>query len=518
METLPLIPRPGAAGTQDYRVLQAQWATRYGAYRDEQNVWRLADGRTLAESIFGKPHPAYKILTWGCQMNERDSEILAGQLEEMGMVPAGLLDDADLILLNTCAVRETAEEKVFGTIGYLKVLKQKNPDLILGLCGCMAQEEATIRRIQRYYPHVDLVFGTHNVHQLPQLIERVRREEGMVVDVWQAAEGVVEHLPSRRAGGVKAWVNIIYGCDKFCTFCIVPTTRGRERSRRPEDVIAEVEYLAAEGYKEVTLLGQNVNSYGKDLGIGFDFADLLARLDQVPGIRWIRYTTSHPRDFTDKLIRTIAESDKVTEHFHLPVQSGSNQVLRWMNRRYTREYYLRLIEKIREAVPDACITTDIIVGFPKETEEDFRQTLDLVRQVEYDNAFTFIYSPREGTPAARWPQLPREVKQERLERLMEVQYEINLRKNKRLVGQRAVVLIDGPSKKNPQVLSARTRTNKLVLVPGDAAWAGRFARVEITRAQTFTLEGRLLELLPDDAPEIGRHGQFSPYGAAAQGA
>ncbi len=338
METLPLIPRPGAAGTQDYRVLQAQWATRYGAYRDEQNVWRLADGRTLAESIFGKPHPAYKILTWGCQMNERDSEILAGQLEEMGMVPAGLLDDADLILLNTCAVRETAEEKVFGTIGYLKVLKQKNPDLILGLCGCMAQEEATIRRIQRYYPHVDLVFGTHNVHQLPQLIERVRREEGMVVDVWQAAEGVVEHLPSRRAGGVKAWVNIIYGCDKFCTFCIVPTTRGRERSRRPEDVIAEVEYLAAEGYKEVTLLGQNVNSYGKDLGIGYDFADLLARLDQVPGIRWIRYTTSHPRDFSDKLIRTIAESDKVTEHFHLPVQSGSNQVLRWMNRRYTREH------------------------------------------------------------------------------------------------------------------------------------------------------------------------------------
>ncbi len=429
-------------------------------------------------------------------MNEADSETLRGQLREMGYVDAPVDDEADVILLNTCAVRGTAADHALGEIGRLKRLKTERPELLLGVCGCLAQMPETVEYLRRHAPHVDLIFGTNNLHDLPGLLQRAYRDEAQTVDVWDQAPETVENLPSRRAPGVKAWVNIIYGCDKFCTYCIVPTTRGRERSRRPGDVLAEVERLAAEGYREVTLLGQNVNSYGHDLG-AYDFADLLRDVAQVPGIRWIRYTTSHPRDFTEKLVRTIGLHPKICEHFHLPVQSGSDRVLRWMNRGYSRARYMELIGHVRRLLPHAAITTDIIVGFPRETEEDFLQTLDVVREVGYDNAFTFQYSPRAGTPAARWEDpVPPAVKKERLERLNELQYAISRRKNQALVGSMQEVLIEGPSRKDPDVLTARTRTNRLVLVPKREGVVHRFGRVHVTEAQTWTLYGSLAEVEP----------------------
>lgn len=438
----------------------------------------------------------YKIQTYGCQMNEHDSEILAGQLEQLGYSEAPVLEEADLILLNTCTVRETAAQKALGELGRLKTLKVLHPDLMIGVCGCMAQEEERVNGIKRAYPYVDLVFGTHNLHRLPELVERARQEEAMVVDVWQAAGEVVEDLPMKRAEGVKAWVTVIHGCDKHCTYCIVPFTRGRERSRQPADVIAEVEALGRQGFREVTLLGQNVNSYGKDLAQGYVFADLLADLDKVEGIRWIRYMTSHPRDFSRRLVDVIADAGKICEHFHLPVQAGSDEVLRRMNRRYTREQYLDLIRYVRDRVPAASITTDIIVGFPGETDEDFRHTLEMVEEAEFDNAFMFVYSPRAGTPAARWQDpVPLPEKKERLQRLMDLQYAISLKKNQAMVGRRYEVLVDGPSKKDPGVWSGRTRGNKLVLIPAEPGGddlTGSFAQVEVTEARTWTLDGKLV--------------------------
>jgi len=456
-------------------------------------VWRDRAGRSYAEALAGRGRPTAFVRTWGCQMNEADSEALLGQLLQMGFGEAGSAEEADLVLLNTCAVRGTAAEHALGEVGRLKELKRERPHVRLAVCGCLTQMPETVAYLRERAPHVDLVFGTHNLHDLPRLLYRAYVEEAMTVDVWEAAPETVEHLPVRRAPGLKAWVNVIYGCDKHCTYCIVPRTRGRERSRRPGDVLAEVEALAAQGYQEVTLLGQNVNAYGKGLG-GYDFADLLRDVARVPGIRWIRYTTSHPRDFTRRLVETIASEPKVCEHFHLPVQSGSDHVLRWMNRGYTRASYLRLIEWVRELVPHATITTDIIVGFPRETEADFRETLSLVEEVGFDNAFTFVYSPRAGTAAARWEDpVPAEVKHERLARLNELQYAISRRKNEALVGRTVEVLVEGPSRKDPHVLTARTRGNRLVLVPGGPEQAWRFARARIAAAETWTLRGELVD-------------------------
>lgn len=438
-------------------------------------------------------NPTYSLITYGCQMNEHDSEILAGILQEMGYRKARAPEEADLILLNTCCVRESAERKVYGKIGELKRLKHRRPDLIIGVCGCMTQQKDLARRMSRRAPHVDLIIGTHNLHELPRLLEEVKECRGEPrVEVWESEGEVVENLPAVREEGVRAWVTIMYGCNNYCAYCIVPYVRGRERSRRPEDITREVEELGRRGFKEVTLLGQNVNAYGRDLGGDMDFADLLARLDTVPGVERIRYTTSHPRDFNQKMIDVVSESRKVCEHFHLPVQAGSNETLRLMNRGYTREHYLELTAAIQSRIPGASITTDIIVGFPGETEEQFEETLDLVRRVEFDNAFTFMYSPRSGTAAARMPeQLPLPVKKERLQRLMEVQYPITRRKNEALVGETVEVLVEGPSKANPARLTGRTRTNRIVLLPGDAARAGEMVMVEITSARTWTLEGRV---------------------------
>jgi tRNA-2-methylthio-N6-dimethylallyladenosine synthase len=436
----------------------------------------------------------YLVQTYGCQMNVHDSETIAGILEQMGYTRASGEQDADIILLNTCAVRENAEDKVFGELGRLKQLKLENPDLILGVCGCMSQEEVVVNRILKNYQHVDLIFGTHNIHRLPVLLQNALLSKEMVVEVWSKEGDVVENLPKVREDGLKAWVNIMYGCDKFCTYCIVPYTRGKERSRRPEDVLAEIRDLARKGYKEITLLGQNVNAYGKDFtDIEYTFADLMDDVRKI-GIPRVRFTTSHPRDFDDRLIEVLAKRGNLVEHIHLPVQSGSTEVLKKMARKYTREQFLELVSKIKAAIPDVVLTTDIIVGFPGETEEQFEETLSLVREVEFDSAFTFIYSPREGTPAAKMKDdVPMEVKKERLLRLNALQNEISRRKNEALRGQIVEVLVEGESKKNPDVLSGRTRTNKLVNFTGPKHLIGQFVHVRIDEPQTWTLKGVWVE-------------------------
>ncbi|MFS8512523.1 MAG: tRNA (N6-isopentenyl adenosine(37)-C2)-methylthiotransferase MiaB [Planifilum fulgidum] len=436
----------------------------------------------------------YLIKTYGCQMNVHDSETIAGILQSMGYSPTDREEDADVILLNTCAVRENAEDKVFGELGRLKPLKVERPGLILGVCGCMSQEEAVIRRILQQHQYVDLIFGTHNIHRLPFLLKEALFSKEMVVEVWSKEGDIVENLPKARQDGLKAWVNIMYGCDKFCTYCIVPYTRGKERSRRPEDVLAEVRELARKGYREVTLLGQNVNAYGKDFtDRTYTFAHLMDDVRKI-GIPRVRFTTSHPRDFDDHLIEVLAKGGNLVEHIHLPVQSGSSEVLKRMARKYNREQYLELVRKIREAIPHVSLTTDIIVGFPGETEEQFEETLSLVREVEYDSAFTFIYSPREGTPAARMEDnVPYEVKKERLLRLNRVQDEISRRKNEALRGQVVEVLVEGESKKNPEILSGRTRTNKLVNFRGPKSLIGQFVQVRISEPLTYTLKGEWVE-------------------------
>ncbi|MEW6243388.1 MAG: tRNA (N6-isopentenyl adenosine(37)-C2)-methylthiotransferase MiaB [Bacillota bacterium] len=434
----------------------------------------------------------YLIETFGCQMNAHDSEVLAGLLEEMGYRPAKAREEADLILLNTCCVRESAENKVWGRLGVLKRLKRENPGLIIGVCGCMAQEEGTAERIRRRYPHVDLVFGTHNVHRLPDLIREARESNALVVEVLESEGGIVEHLPAKRAPGLSAWVTVMYGCNNFCSYCIVPYVRGRQRSREPRSVIDEVSSLFAEGYKEVTLLGQNVNAYGRDLAEEYDFADLLSELDRLDHAGRIRYMTSHPRDFSDKLIDVLSKTKHVCEHIHLPVQAGSDRILSLMNRGYTRDGYLALVQRIRKAIPNASITTDIIVGFPGESESEFEETLDLVKQVRFDAAFTFVYSPRRGTRAAAMEnQVPADEKQRRITALVELQNRITKEVNNAMIGRIEEVLVEGPSEKEPEKLSGRTRGNKVVIIDSKQH-PGALVNVRITDGGTYYLKGEIL--------------------------
>lgn len=434
----------------------------------------------------------YLIYTYGCQMNEHDTETMKGMLEQMGYQSTEDRKQADIILLNTCAIRENAEDKVFGELGHLKGLKTEKPDLILGVCGCMSQEEAVVNRILSKHGFVDMIFGTHNIHRLPHLVKEALFSKEMVVEVWSKEGDIIENLPKKREG-MRAWVNIMYGCDKFCTYCIVPYTRGKERSRRPEDVIAEVRELARQGFKEITLLGQNVNAYGKDFtDIEYRFGDLMDDIRKID-IPRVRFTTSHPRDFDDHLIEVLAKRGNLVEHIHLPVQSGNSQVLKKMSRKYSREHYLELVRKIKTAIPDVVLTTDIIVGFPGETDEQFEDTLSLVREVGYDSAFTFIYSPRAGTPAAVMEDnVPMEVKKERLQRLNEAINEYSRQSNEKLRGQIVEVLVEGESKNNANMLSGRTRTNKLVHFAGSKDLIGSFVHVKITDPYTWFTKGELV--------------------------
>lgn len=436
----------------------------------------------------------FYIRTYGCQMNEHDTEVMAGIFMALGYEPTNTVEDSDVILLNTCAIRENAENKVFGELGHLKHLKTENPELLIGVCGCMSQEESVVNKILKSYQNVDMIFGTHNIHRLPHILKEAYMQKAMVVEVWSKEGDVIENLPKVRKGQIKGWVNIMYGCDKFCTYCIVPYTRGKERSRRPEDIIQEVRHLAAQGYKEITLLGQNVNAYGKDFeDMKYGLGDLMDELRSID-IPRIRFTTSHPRDFDDRLIEVLAKQGNLVEHIHLPVQSGSSEVLKIMARKYTREHFLDLVRRIKEAIPNATFSTDIIVGFPNETEEQFEETLSLYREVGFEAAYTFIYSPREGTPAAKMKDnVPMEVKKERLQRLNALVNEFSANAMKSYEGKTVEVLVEGESKNNPDVLAGYTRKNKLVNFKGPKSAIGQLVQVKITEAKTWSLNGEMVE-------------------------
>ncbi len=437
--------------------------------------------------------PKACVVTYGCQQNEADSERIAGILAAMGYEKTEKPEHADIIIVNTCAVRDHAEKKALSITGGYKHLKHKKPSLIIGVCGCMVSKSDMSDKIKMSYPYIDFVFGTESLWKLPEILYRVMHEEKRMFFPNLGEPVVAEGTPVLRESGYKAWVSIMYGCNNFCTYCIVPYVRGRERSRRPEDILAEIKGLIAEGYREITLLGQNVNSYGKEFGDECDFSELLSRIAELDGDFLVRFMTSHPKDASKKLIDTMASHPKIAKHFHLPVQSGSDRILKEMNRHYDRAAYLSLIRYMREKMPEICISTDIIVGFPGETEADFEDTLSIVREVGYDMMYSFIYSKRTGTPAAEMPeQIPEAVTGERFARLIEAQNAISLTKNKPYEGKTVRVLVDGRSKNNPDMFSGRTEGNKIVLFEGDDSMTGTFVFVHIKEAQTFALKGEVL--------------------------
>lgn len=456
--------------------------TNYIRYNMDERLIGLGEGKY------------YHLKTYGCQGNLADSEKMAGLLEKMGYQKTDNDETADVIIFNTCAIRENAENRVFGELGRIKNLKKLKPSLIMALCGCMAQEEKVVEALKKKYPQVDIVFGTHNIHKLPLYLEEAILKQERVIEVFSYEGDIVEEVPVVRDHNRRAWVNIMYGCDEFCTYCIVPYTRGKERSRLPEDIIKEVEALASEGYVEVTLLGQNVNAYGKDLlDRNYTFANLLEDLSKI-NIKRIRYTTSHPRDLDDETIRMMGIGKNIMPHLHLPVQSGSNDILKKMNRKYTKEEYLEKIRKLRESCPSISITTDIIVAFPGETEEDFEETLDLVRKAEFEGAFTFIYSPREGTPAAKYQNdLTEAEKKERLLTLNKLINEGYAKGNKRFEGETVEVLVEGVSDKNENVLTGYTPNNKLVNFEGPKDLIGSLVTVKVEKAFSWHLRGKLVK-------------------------
>lgn len=443
--------------------------------------------------IDSKSDNLFFIQTYGCQMNEEDSEKLSAMLKSLGYSRTEVQEEASLIIYNTCCVRENAESKVFGNLGHLKYLKKKNPNLIIAICGCMMQQEGMADKILNTCPHVNIIFGTHNSFKFPEYLNRVQTEGVQVKEIFNKETEIVEGLPIDRKSDVKAFVTIMYGCNNFCTYCVVPYVRGRERSRKPEDIIKEIEDLASNGYKEVTLLGQNVNSYGKGLEEEITFAMLLRKINEISGIERIRFMTPHPKDLTEEVILAVKECDKVCEQIHLPVQSGSNRILKKMNRHYTREDYISLVKKIRNDIPGVTITTDLIIGFPGETEEDFIDTLNLAKELKYSLAFTYIYSRRNNTPADMMlDQVPDDVKHERFNRLIEVINQDVISENKTYEGKIVEVLVEGPSKNNIDMLTGRTRNGKLVNFKGENIKSGDLVNIKITRAQPFSLIGEVI--------------------------
>ena len=454
----------------------------------------------MQQEILGRAHQAglsgegkkYLTITFGCQANEFDTEVLAGMLESAGYSAAAALEEADLIVINTCAVRRKPEEKVAGLLGRLKALKEKKKDLFIAVGGCMSQQPAVAADLARRFRFLNLIFGTHALPRFPQLLEQAAEVRRPIIDISEEP-GSREGLPLRRSRQFHAWLPVIYGCNNFCTYCIVPYVRGRERSRPFNEIMRDARSLAAGGYLEITLLGQNVNSYGRDLQEGRDFADLLTEVDGIEGPARIRFLTSHPKDLSPRLIEAMRRGEKICEHLHLPVQAGSNRILKMMNRRYSREHYLELAGALREAIPGIALTTDLMVGFPGETEADFQQTLDLVGEARFDHSFTFIYSPRPGTRAAGEKELlsPGE-KQKRLHTLTKVQNEISLDLNRTLIGKTMELLVEGRSKKNPEMQSGRTRSNKLVHFSAAEDLSGKLVNVEITEAYTWYLSGKIV--------------------------
>ena len=435
--------------------------------------------------------PVAYVETYGCQQNEADSEKLRGYLAQCGYAIGSQAEGADVVIMNTCAIREHAEQRVFGNLGALTHTKRRHPGQKIFLCGCMAGEEKVSKRVRESYPHVDGVFSTHHLWQFPEILYNVLTKPGRVFYVQEEPGSIAEGIPQVRDSGLKAWVSIMYGCNNFCTSCIVPYVRGRERSRRPECILEECRGLIENGAKEITLLGQNVNSYGKDLGQGMDFADLLAQIAQLPGEFLVRFMTSHPRDASPKLFDTMARYPKIAKQLHLPFQSGSSRVLKAMNRHYDRETYLEKVNYAKSVMPELVLTSDVIVGFPGETEEEFEQTVSLIQQVHYDSLFTFIFSPRTGTPAASMDDpTPKAEKNRRFDRLCAVQNAISEQTHRGYIGKVMRCLVDGRDGDN---LTARTEGGRLVRFPGDDSLIGSFRQIEITGATTWSLVGTLAE-------------------------
>ena len=431
------------------------------------------------------------VTTFGCQMNARDSEKLCGILEKIGYVEA-TEDEADFIIFNTCTVRENANMRVYGRLGQLKPRKKKNPHMMIGLCGCMMQEPEVVEKLRTSYRFVDLIFGTHNIYKFAELITAVYESGRMVIDIWKDTDKIVEDLPVERKYSFKSGVNIMFGCNNFCSYCIVPYVRGRERSREPKEIVREIEHLVQDGVVEVMLLGQNVNSYGRNLEHPMTFAQLLQEIEKIEGLERIRFMTSHPKDLSDELIEVMKNSKKICNHLHLPLQSGSSRILKIMNRHYDKEHYLELVDKIRAAVPDIALTTDIIVGFPGETEEDFEETMDVVRRVRYDSAFTFIYSKRTGTPAATMDdQIPEEVIKERFDRLLHEVQTISAEKAGKLTGQTLPVLVEEVNGQDTSLVTGKLTNNSTVHFPGTADMIGTIQNVVLEECKGFYYIGRL---------------------------
>lgn len=464
-------------------------------YIPKEEILRQHDFIDALREIFSEKQkntgraPAAYTKTFGCQQNENDTERINGMLAEMGFVFTDTPEEADFILFNTCAVRDHAEQKVYGTVGSLAALKRARPEVVIALCGCMMQQKTVSEEIRKKYRHVDLLFGPHALYRFPENLYKIVTGSGRIFDNEPSDGNIAEGLPLRREDKTRAWVSIMSGCNNFCTYCIVPHVRGRERSRDPKLVLKEVSDLIRKGYKEITLLGQNVNSYCNDLEIEYDFSDLLREIDRIDGDYTVRFMTSHPKDASEKLIRTIAECPHVSRHIHLPFQSGSDRILKLMNRKYTRDDYLRLIRLAKDTIPGVVFTSDVIVGFPTETEEDFQDTMSLIREVEFDGLFTFLYSPRNGTPAAVMEgQIPDDVKHDRYRRLSALQSELSAQANEKLVGQIVEVLVTGQNEKDPALCNGRTDSNKLVHFPGNRP-AGSKTKVKIDRALNWGMYG-----------------------------
>ncbi len=457
----------------------------YYIAKAKQYVDRLAEtlGRT----------PTFCVTTFGCQMNARDSEKLVGILEQIGYKEETNEENADFVIFNTCTVRENANMRVYGRLGQLSRVKKKNPHMMIGLCGCMMQEAHVVEKLKKSYRYVDLIFGTHNIYKFAELLATRYESGSMVIDIWKDTDKIVEDLPSERKFSFKSGVNIMFGCNNFCSYCIVPYVRGRERSRQPKDIIREIENLVADGVVEVMLLGQNVNSYGKTLDEPMTFAQLLQEIEKIEGLERIRFMTSHPKDLPDELIEVMKCSKKICKHLHLPVQSGSTRILEKMNRRYTKEQYLKLVEKIKEAVPDISLTTDIIVGFPGETEEDFLETMDVVRKVQYDSAFTFIYSKRSGTPAAVMEnQIPEDVIKDRFDRLLKEVQDISSKVCSVHTGTTQEVLVEALNDHDTSLVTGRLSNNILVHFKGDSELIGKLVQVHLDECRGFYYIGHRL--------------------------
>ena len=458
----------------------------------ERQYWFMKKARQLVRERseeLGRPLTACTV-TFGCQMNARDSEKLAGVLERIGYVETED-EKADFVIYNTCTVRENANLRVYGRLGYLHTLKKKNPHMMIALCGCMMQEPQVVEKLKKSYSFVNLIFGTHNIYKFAELVVSALLSDRMVIDIWKDTDKIVEDLPTERKYPFKSGVNIMFGCNNFCSYCIVPYVRGRERSRNPRDIIREIERLVADGVVEVMLLGQNVNSYGKNLEEPMTFAQLLQEVEKIQGLKRIRFMTSHPKDLSDELIEVMKNSKKICRHIHLPLQSGSSRILKLMNRRYDKEKYLELVRKIREAMPDISLTTDIIVGFPGETEEDFLETMDVVEKVRYDSAFTFIYSKRTGTPAAVMEdQVPEEVVKDRFDRLLKKVQEIGREMSSRDRGTVQEVLVEEQNNQDPHLVTGRLSNNLLVHFPGDTSLIGQLCQVELLECRGFYYMGR----------------------------